>query len=79
MHDKLISAETKNADSDWRTTSNIFVRGELVSVALKQNGPTSVRIRVEKNPAFSDRVSDSGRPPFGLIEAWTAASDRPPD
>jgi hypothetical protein len=79
MHDKLISAETRNAGGAWRATSNIFVRGELVSVGLKPDGPTSVRIRVENNPAFSDRISDTGRPPFGLIEAWTAASDRPPD
>jgi hypothetical protein len=34
---------------------------------------------LENNPAFSDRTSDTGRPPFGLIEAWSAASDRPPD
>jgi hypothetical protein len=79
MHDKLISAETKHAGGDWRATSDIFVRGELVSIALKPDGPVSVRIRLENNPAFSDRTSDTGRPPFGLIEAWSAASDRPPD
>ena len=79
MHDKLISAETKNAGGDWRATSNIFVRGELVSIALKPDGPTSIRIRLENNPGSSDRTSDTRRPQFGLIEAWTASSARPPD
>ena len=77
MHDKLISAETKNAGGDWRATSNIFVRGELVRIALKPDGPTSIRIRLENNPGSSDRTSDTRRPQFGLIEAWTASSARP--
>lgn len=73
LHDKLISAEVKNASSEWRTTSNIFVRGELLSVALDPDGCTAVRIRVQKHPAFSNQTSGTSRPPFGLIGAWTAA------
>ena len=73
LHDKLISAEVKNASSDWRATSNIFVRGELLSVALDPDGCTSVRVHVKKHPSFSNRTSDTARPPFGLIDVWTAA------
>ncbi|HEY5704179.1 MAG TPA: hypothetical protein VIS96_01240 [Terrimicrobiaceae bacterium] len=73
LQDKLISAEVKNVGSDWRATSNIFVRGELLSVALDPDGCTAVRIHVKKQPSFSNRTSDTARPPFGLIDAWTAA------
>jgi hypothetical protein len=73
LHDKWISAEVKNASSDWRTTSNIFVRGELLSVALDPDDCTAVRIRVQKHAAFSNQTSGTARPPFGLIGAWTAA------
>ena len=58
LHDKLISAEVKNASSDWRATSNIFVRGELLSVALDPDGCTSVRVHVKKHPSFSNWTSD---------------------
>jgi hypothetical protein len=50
LHDKLISAEVPNASSDWRATSNIFVQGELLSVALDPDGCTAVRIQVQKHP-----------------------------
>ena len=73
LHDKLISAEVKNAGGDWRATSNIFVRGELVSVALDPDRRSTVRIHVKDHPAFSNRTSATVRPPFGLIDAWTAA------
>jgi hypothetical protein len=72
LHDKLISAEVKNASGNWRATSNIFVRGELLSVALDPND-TAVKIHVQKHPSFSNRTSGAARPPFGLIDAWTAA------
>ena len=73
LHDKLITAEVKNTSGDWRATSNVFVRGELLSVALDPDGCTAVRIHVQKNPSFSNRTSGSARPPFGLVDAWTAA------
>ncbi len=73
LDDKLISAEVKNADSDWRATSNIFVRGELLSVGLDSDSCTSVRIHLKNHPSFSNRTSGTARPPFGLIDAWTAA------
>ena len=73
LHDKLITVEVKNTSGDWRATSNVFVRGELLSVALDPDGCTAVRIHVQKNPSFSNRTSGSARPPFGLIDAWTAA------
>ena len=71
LEDKLISAEVKTADGDWRATSNIFVRGELLSIALNPDGCASVRIHVERHPSI--RTSSAARPPFGLIDAWTAA------
>jgi hypothetical protein len=73
LHDKLISAEVKNVSGDWRATSNILVRGELLSVALDPNGCTAVRIHVQNHPSFSTRTSGAARPPFGLIDAWLAA------
>ena len=73
LHDKLISAEVKKAGDDWRATSNIFIRGELLSVALPSNSSASVRIHLQNDPGFSHRVPEAPRPPLGLIEAWTAA------
>jgi hypothetical protein len=73
LHDKLITVEVKNTSGDWRAASNVFVRGELLSVALDPDGCTAVRIHVQKNPSFSNRTSGSARPPFGLVDAWTAA------
>lgn len=66
LHDKLISAEVQNASCDWRATSNIFVRGELLSVALDPDGCTAVRIQLQKHPSFSNWTSDTARPPFCL-------------
>ena len=54
LEDKLISAEVKTADGDWRATSNIFVRGELLSIALNPDGCTAVRIHVQRHPFNSD-------------------------
>ena len=75
LQDKLFSVEVKNAGSDWRATSNIFVRGELLSVALGSDGCTAVRIHIQKHPSFSNRTPVAIRPPFGLIDAWTVAGE----
>jgi hypothetical protein len=77
LHDKLISAETRNSDGAWRAARNIFVRGELASVALDPNGTTAVRIHLKSDPAFADRTAGALRPPFGLIEAWAVTRSRP--
>ncbi len=71
LEDKSISAEVKTADGDWRATSNIFVRGELLSIALNPDGCTAVRIQLQRRPSIP--TSGTARPPFGLIDAWTAA------
>ena len=77
LHDKLISAETRNSNGAWRAAPNIFVRGELVSVALDPNGTTAVRIHLKSDPAFADRTGGALRPPFGLIEAWAVTRSPP--
>ena len=77
LHDKLISAETRSSDGAWRAARNIFVRGELASVALDPNGTTAVRIHLQSDPAFEDRTAGALRPPFGLIEAWAVTRARP--
>jgi hypothetical protein len=73
LHDKLISAEVQKHQQRLAGASNIFVRGELPSVALDPDGCTAVRIQLQKHPSFSNRTSDTARPPFGLIDVWTAA------
>ena len=77
LHDKLISAETRNSHGAWRAAPNIFVRGELASVALDPNGTTAVRIHLKSDPAFEGRTAGALRPPFGLIEAWAVTRSRP--
>ncbi len=73
LHDKLISAEVRNASGHWRATSNILLRGEFMSVALDRDAGAALRIRLESDPTFP---AVAGRPPFGLIDAWTTG---PPD
>jgi hypothetical protein len=77
LHDKLILAETRSSDGAWRAARNIFIRGELASVALDPNGTTAVRIHLQSDPAFEDRTAGALRPPFGLIEAWAVTRARP--
>ena len=64
LEDKSISAEVKTADGDWRATSNIFVRGELLSIALNPDGCTAVRIHLQRRPSIP--TSGTARPPFWL-------------
>ena len=71
LKDKLISAEVKTADGDWRAASNIFVQGELLSIAPNLDGCTAVRIHMQNHPSIP--ASGMARPPFGLIDAWIAA------
>jgi hypothetical protein len=75
LEDKSISAEVQKAEGAWRATSNVFVLGELASVALGEGGCKAVRIRFEKDPSVLKRIRaprNTTRPSFGLIDAWIA-------
>jgi len=72
LQDKKISVRINNSGSNWRETSNVFVLGELASIALGRDDCKAIRIHVDKNPSFSNRITDTARPPFGLLDAWTA-------
>jgi hypothetical protein len=75
LEDKSISAEVQNSEGAWRATRNVFVLGELASVALGEGGCKAVRIRFEKDPAALKRIPaprNTTRPSFGLIDAWIA-------
>ncbi len=74
LEDKSISAEVQKAEGVWRATSNVFVLGELASVALGEGGCKAVRIRF-KDPSVLKRIRaprNTTRPSFGLIDAWIA-------
>ncbi len=72
LRDKRIQASLKTAGGSWRRTSNIFVLGELASIALDRPGCEAVRIRIESDPLTSPQAERTERPPFGLLEAWVA-------
>jgi hypothetical protein len=74
LEDKSISAEVQNVEGAWRATPNVFVLGELASVALGKGGCKAVRMRFE-NPSVLRRIRaprNTTRPSFGLIDAWSA-------
>jgi hypothetical protein len=76
MEDKSIIAQVQDSRGIWRATSNVFIIGEFVSVALKEEGCLAVKIAFGKRPSVSNHIgapANRGRPPFGLIDAWVAA------
>jgi hypothetical protein len=71
LQDKSISAELKYANSNWVAASDVFILGELLSIALEREDCRSIRIRFEQKPPLSRQTSGVERPPFGLLDAWT--------
>ena len=79
LQDKRLRVSTRNSGGHWRRTANVFVLGELVSVALDRNGCEAVQISIESEPAASQKLSAEERPAFGLLNAWVAqGKDRLP-
>jgi hypothetical protein len=79
LQDKRLQVSTRNSRGHWRKTANVFVLGELVSVALDRDGCEAVRISIEGEPAATQKLHDEERPPFGLLNAWIAeGKDRLP-
>ncbi len=72
LRDKRIQASLKAAGGSWRQTSNVFVLGELASIALDRPDCQAVRIRIESDPSTFRQAERTERPPFGLLEAWVA-------
>ncbi len=72
LQDKKIQASTRNSGDDWRGTSNIFVLGELLSIALDRPGCDAVKVRIESDPSAWPTSDQTTRPPFGLLDAWFA-------
>jgi hypothetical protein len=71
LQDKRISAST-NTSGAWEASSNVFILGELASIALTREGCKAIRIDVGSDPSLTSRTRDMARPPFGLLEAWVA-------
>jgi hypothetical protein len=72
LQDKKIQASTRNSGDDWRGTSNIFVLGELLSIALDRPGCDAIKVRIESDPSAWPASDRTTRPPFGLLDAWFA-------
>jgi hypothetical protein len=79
LEDKKLQVSTRSSGGRWRKTVNLFVLGELASVALDRDGCDAVQISMESKPAASQKLPDGDRPPFGLLSAWVAqGKDRLP-
>jgi len=73
LQDKILLVSTNTSGNDWKPTKNVFVLGELVSVALDRKGCKALKLQVAANESFLSRTKDLVRPPFGLLEAWIAS------
>ena len=79
LQDKRLHARTRSQGGGWRKTANVFVLGELASVALDRNGCEAIQISIESQPGATQELPDGERPPFGLLNAWVAqGKDRLP-
>ena len=72
LQDKKLQASTRSSGGRWRTTTNVFVVGELASVALDRIDCEAVQIFIESDPSGSSKRAEAERPPFGLLNAWVA-------
>ncbi len=72
LQDKKLQISTKSSGGRWRKTSNVFVLGELASVALDRTACEAVKIYIESEPPSSQKLVEAERPPFGLLNAWVA-------
>ena len=79
LQDKRLQVSAKNSDGRWQKTANVFVLGELASVALDRDDCEAVQISIESEATATQKLSDEERPPFGLLAAWVAqGKDRLP-
>ena len=78
LQDKIVTASISTSKDDWRIAKNVFILGELASIALNRDGSKAIRVRVENGPVPSP-ATPAARPPFGLLNAWIApGKDRLP-
>ena len=79
LQDKRLQARTRSPGGGWRKTANVFVLGELASVALDRKGCEAIQLSIESKPGAAQELPDGERPPFGLLNAWVAqGKDRLP-
>lgn len=79
LQDKRLQVSVKSSDGRWRKAGNVFVLGELASVALDRDDCEAIQISIESESAATQKLSDGERPPFGLLAAWVAqGKDRLP-
>jgi hypothetical protein len=79
LQDKKLQVRMRSSGGRWRNARNVFVLGELASVALDRNGCEAIQISIESEPATTQKLPDAERPPFGLLNAWVAqGKDRLP-
>ena len=78
LQDKKLQVRTKSSSGRWRKTANVFVLGELASIALDRNGCEAVQISIESELDATQKLPEE-RPTFGLLNAWMAqGKDRLP-
>jgi hypothetical protein len=76
LDDKSVSAEVQDSQGVWRTAPNVFVLGEMASIALAVKDCKAVRVHLRQDPSALGLVralGDAKRPPFGLIDGWVAS------
>jgi hypothetical protein len=79
LADKKLQVSTRSPGGRWRNAANLFVHGELASVALDRSSCEAIQISIESKPAATQKLPDGERPPFGLLNAWIAqGKDRLP-
>jgi hypothetical protein len=79
LQDKSLQVRTRSSGGHWRNAPNVFVLGELASVALDRNGCEAIQISIEAESAAIQKLPDGERPTFGLLNAWVAqGKDRLP-
>ena len=62
LQDKRVTASISTSKGDWRKAKNVFILGELASIALERNGSKAIRVRVENGPVPSPATLRSVRP-----------------
>jgi hypothetical protein len=70
MQDKKLHVSIRSSGDRWRTTTNVFVLGELASIALERTGCEAIQIDIESDPARLPKLAQAERPAFGLLNAW---------
>ena len=56
LQDKKLQVSTKSSGGRWRKTANVFVLGELASVALDRNGCEAIQISIESEPGCHSKT-----------------------